>query len=182
MNFNADRKTWILLGALAALAFGYFALVFLPARKALAQMREDIRLKQEHVTGAASLPAIVATVGQELAESRQYVGAVQESSPRTARLSALFGKLYELARRAGVTPVRFEPQPAQPFETLDRVSISFGLTGSYPQLHEFLRSLEELPMPLWVDAIEIKQAGEAAGSATAELTLVVFADNREISD
>jgi hypothetical protein len=45
-----------------------------------------------------------------------------------------------------------------------------------------LRSLETLPVEIWVDTVLIKKGSETGDSITCELNLVVFTGNPENSD
>jgi Tfp pilus assembly protein PilO len=175
------RGSWIITLPLAAMAAAYVFFIFLPGRKALAELREEIRVKQDYVDQAGSLPATLAQHKRELNDSRAYAEAWHHRLAEEKELPALFGRIHNAAKAAGIRVTKFDPQAAVAFETLRRVPLSLGCSGSFPQIHKFLRALEDEPAAIWVESLRIDKATEDGRDATGEATLVIFANNPEIS-
>ena len=55
----------------------------------------------------------------------------------------VFGRIHELADTAGIRITRFDPQPLTAYERIYRVPVVLGCGGSFRQIGEFLRTLEE---------------------------------------
>jgi Tfp pilus assembly protein PilO len=179
MNQPSRRGTWIVTLTLAAAAGGYGLFVYLPGRKALAELRNEIRRKQDYVAAHSTLPIQLKTAQDELAAA-QTVNQQWRQRAAAGSTAPLYGKLYELAKQSGVTPTRFDPQSPQTLATLRRAPLNLTLTGDFAKVHAFLCRLEELPNPLWLDGVQVKRLGSTAGSVIVEVNLAIFADNREI--
>jgi hypothetical protein len=54
--------------------------------------------------------------------------------------------------------------------------------GSFAQLHELLRGLEQMPTSLWLEGLRIERGKDAEAPLKGEVTLVIFAANPDISD
>ncbi len=182
MKTKARRGSWMVTVPLAAAAVIYVTLVFLPGRRAIGEARDQIQQKQAYIAQSASLPMALNTAQRQLQKTRAYTAAWKEHAPTAGELSALYGKVHALAKAAGATTTRFDPEPVIPLDTISKIPLTVGCTGTFDQVCEFLRSLETLPMTVWVDAIKIEKLTGSEGFVVCELSLVVFADNPEISD
>ena len=87
-----------------------------------------------------------------------------------------------MAKAAGTTTSRFDPQRLVRHETICEIPLAIGCTGSFAQICGFLRGLEGLPATIWVEDLEIQQASETGKDVHCELNLVVFSSNSEDSD
>jgi Tfp pilus assembly protein PilO len=85
-------------------------------------------------------------------------------------------------RTAGATISRFEPQPNVNMDTLRQINLAVTSVGSYSEVTKALVALEQLPVALWLEDMEIAPFREDAKKIQLEAKLVVFADNPEISD
>jgi hypothetical protein len=64
-------------------------------------------------------------------------------------------------------------------ETVTRAPLSLSFSGKFHEVLYFLELLETQPQTIWVEDLLLSGGEAASGEMTCELTLVIFADNRE---
>ncbi len=182
MKTNILQGNWLL--PLAALGMGaaYFALVFLPNRRAIGELAEQVACKQEAVLRAAAESHALLTTHKEIQRASAYVAAWQSASPHEANLAGLFGRIGVLARSSHVSTTRLAPQEPLVMARVRRVSVLMGCTGSFSQITSFLQKLENMPQTLWIDDLRLENASKDSELMRCEMTLEIFADNPENSD
>lgn len=177
MSTTAQRYQWLVPAAILAVAAAYLGLGYLPGRRAVAQLHQELETKQQPVAAATSVVAGLGACDRELTETQAFVKDWKKKNSAEHGMAALFAEIHRLAKQAGVTLVRFEPHSTQAFETLQRGSLSLACTGSYAQLHDFLYCVESLPCSLWAESVQVKKTGEVTENVFAEISLVVFTNN-----
>jgi Tfp pilus assembly protein PilO len=178
---NSKPNGLLVLAALGAAAVAYVVLVFVPGHKAIAQMREQIETKRRQVVLSGTSGAAIETTRKDLARAKACIAAWDAKSPSVTDLAALFGRINALVKSSGAINTRFEPEPVRRRERLIEIPLSIGLLGSYPQIDQFLCSLEGLPATLWVDSAKIVAMKNGA-TVHGEIRLVVFTVNSDNSD
>ncbi|MBN2477612.1 MAG: type 4a pilus biogenesis protein PilO [Pirellulales bacterium] len=176
------RGSWIVTVPMVAIAVGYVTLFFMPGRQAIGETRQQIEQKQDYIAEAATLATALRATQQQLDAAEQYAKSWEDRSPAGGEISALYGKINALAERAGATTTRFDPEPVVAHDTIREIPLAMACTGSFGRIFEFLRSLEELPVEIWVKQCRLENLSGSRGSVNCELTLIVFADNRKNSD
>lgn len=158
------------------LAVAYLFFWFLPHQETLRAMSRDLEGKRDFVIQAGrALPAFEAG-SQALRETAAFVTTWQAAAPEEPELSALFGRVTELANQSGLTTTRFDPLPAIDGETIRRVPVTYGCTGSLAQIFDFIHKLENLPQAIWADGLKIEAVREDAESLVCEISLVIFSE------
>jgi len=182
MKNNIRRGSWFVTVPLAAVAVAYVAFVFLPGRRAVGELKQQISQKQEFITQATGVVTSLGTTREELEGTRAYNGAWRQRAPAARKLSAFYGQIYELTKAAGTATTRFDPEPVVTRNQIREIPLTMGCAGSFAQVYEFLRGLEGLPAEIWVDRLQLEKSSEKGGLVNCELSLVVFACNPENSD
>lgn len=182
MSHSLRRNSWIVTVPLAAAAVAYLAFVFLPGRRANANLEEELIERQEYVAQATTVAATLRAAEQELQRTQDYITAWKQHAPAEGSRSQLYGKMHELAKASGVTITRFEPKPVEPRAQLRDFPVAIGCSGQYAEVHDFLRALESHPATIWVDAVLIKRPSENSETVECEISLEIFANNPESSD
>jgi hypothetical protein len=77
---------------------------------------------------------------------------------------------------------RFEPLPAADYETIHCVPVVVGCTGTFGQIHQFLKGLEQMPEQPWTASVRLDRTEESGKTIIAELRLEVFVDKSDNSD
>lgn len=176
------RQSWMALVALGAVAAAYAYLFYLPNRREITAMKQELTEAEAQAEGTVPLVAAIGATQKELDEVTRFVEDWQDAAPSENELSELFERIYELTQLAETETTRFEPQGAVAFETFLRVPVSMECRGSFAQLARLLTGLETMREPIWVSSVEIQATGAGGAEAKAEITLDVFADNLDDSD
>ena len=182
MKTTIRRNSWLVTVPLAAAAVAYISLSFLPERRAIGKARQQVRQKQDYIVRAGSLATALQIAKQELKKTGTYNTAWEQHAPAQAELSGLYGKIHELAKAAGVTITRFNPEPVVRYEKISRIPIGMGCVGSFAQICEFLEGLEGLPLKIWANECHLARGEQNGQGVSCELTLDVFTCNLENSD
>jgi len=176
------RSGWIVGLIMAGIGVAYVMLVFLPVKRSIDDLRSQIQLKQQFVAEGSGLAAMLQFQREELQRAQAYQTLWQERSPRIEDRSFVEGKIYALAEAAGVTTTRFDPEPIVRHESISQIPVSIGCNGTFAQVEAFLNALENLPMLIWVTSVSIENLDVTKGLVASEVSVVVFADNSEISN
>lgn len=182
MKARIHRGSWIVTVPVAAAAAAYVGLVFLPGNRAIGEARRQIEQKQDYLSRSAGLPMALRDGYEELQKAESYVADWDRRSPAPGGRSALHGRIQALAKAAGVTTTRFDPDPIEPYAEICKIPITVGCSGSFAQICRFIESLEREGLEIWIDLANLEKMDETGGSVTCELKLVVFANNPDISD
>ena len=178
------RGNVLALLAAGAATLLYVFVIYLPAEKAMREMREEITSKTRTPAEAGNLAAQFALQQQALEETKAFVARWQEQAPTQANLPKLLGEMSEMAQLSGVAVTRMEPEPPVNFEELSETHLSIGCSGTFSEVFDFLRRLESVSQAVWIDDVQIEQSGEgpaAAGGVTCLLKLAVFTNKSESS-
>jgi len=181
MKLSPQNRNVLITLLLGGGAVAYVFLLFLPMQKQTVQLREDLHMQRQFVEQALTLTGTMATVERDLQAARDFAGAWRESAPRAGQLALAFGAITRCATDAGVEMQQFDPQPIAPMETVSRAPLSLSCTGTFHQIYYFLELLESQPQTIWMSDLLLSASDAGEGKMTCELTLVVFADNRESS-
>lgn len=182
MTTPVRRGSWIVILPLAALAAAYVTFFFVPGRRAVAQLREQIRAKQDSVAEATAVKQTFGRTQQEMEKTQAYVTSWLQRIPDEKEVGAVLGRIHQEADAAGARITRFDPQSPVVYEKLRRVPVVVGCSGSFSQIYEFVRKLETMPTSVWVGALRMEKDVKNAKNVQAEVGLVVFVGNSENSD
>jgi Tfp pilus assembly protein PilO len=174
------KGSWLITIPMAATALGLVVFAILPAHRTNRGLKKEISDKQQFLAGASQLAALTAATQESLKKLDAFVQSFAGSSGQQDR-SALYAKITDAARNAGLVTTRFDPRPPQPGVLVTRLPMHLTGTGSFTQIAQFLYEIESMPMSIWVENIELKRTAEAAQSVQFEASLVVFVVNSEKS-
>ena len=164
----------------AVLTYAFF--VFLPTQKSIRQLDGEMRQKQTEVYQAEQLMATTVKTQRELAETKDFIGKWRDKAPGAKKLTGLFAQVTQGARESGVKTVRFDPQAQQRYETIDKLPLEMEVRGAFPQVFDFVRRLEDLEAPIWVEEVSLEPVSENSEDLQCELKMAVLAARTDISD
>lgn len=182
MKAKLRRSSWIVTVPLVAIAAGYILLVFLPERRAVGRTRDQIRQKQDYIARAVAVATALSAAEQQLNKTRAYNTAWKQHAPVESELSALYGKIHQLAETAGATLSRFDPEPAVRHDRICEIRLRMDWTGSFGEICGLLEGLEGLPMSIWTSELCLRPSAGDGGAVRCEAELRIFADNSNDSD
>ena len=182
MKTKTGHSSWIVTLPLVAAAVAYMLLFYLPGKRTIGELQDQIKTKQDYIAVADSRLTALRIARQKYDQTQAYSAAWLRTAPAQEELSSLYWKINELAKAAGTTITRFDPQPPVPYDTISQIPLGLGCTGSFAEIYEFLRGLEGLPAEMWVSALRLEKIDRARGTVDCELTLAIFGSNPGNSD
>ncbi|MBN1396023.1 MAG: type 4a pilus biogenesis protein PilO [Pirellulales bacterium] len=181
-NPTVRRSNWILTLTLAAIAVAFLTLVWLPGRREILAIQEQVRAKRQFVNQAAALAKTLTATQKQLDTTEAAFKNWEKNAPRNKDLPSLYGKINALAKRSGLSVARFDPEPFVVHEEIREIPLEIGCTGTFWQVFDFLGEIETLPPLIWVDAMRLENISGVSGCVKSELNLVVFSGNPYSSD
>ena len=109
MKRKPTRGSWLVTVPLAAITVAFLMLLFLPGQRRIEALHADLRVKQDFVFGAGQMAVRIHTLDAELAETRKYNETWRLRSSDSAAVTALCGRIAQLAQDSGVSTSRFAP-------------------------------------------------------------------------
>ena len=182
MSLLERQHSWMVTTALAAGALGYAYLVFLPAQQAIGRLRDQRDREQRFIATASKMTSEIEEARHEIERAREFAANWEAVAADETQIATLFAKISDHARQAGTTTLKFEPQRAVRFDSVQKAPIVLGSQGSFRQIFDLLARLEALPQTIWVENLRLEAEGPDSELVKSELTLEVFADNRENSN
>jgi Tfp pilus assembly protein PilO len=182
MKSNILQGKWLLPLATVAVGIAYFVLLFLPNRRAIGELAEQVSCKRQAAVQVARGSQTLLATQKEIQRATAYVAVWQSDLPHGGTMAHLFRRIGGLARSSHVSMTRMAPQEPLAMARLRRVPVLMGCTGSFSQIADFLQKLEKLPQTLWINDLRLEGSGKDGKSVRCEITLEIFADNLEISD
>jgi Tfp pilus assembly protein PilO len=182
MSSAFRQSSWTVTLPLAAIAVAYVSLVWLPGRRAILEVQEQVETKRQFVSQATELSQALAISQRELDKAEAVVARWEQASPQKRTIPAFYGKINALAKDAGLAIARFDPQAFVVHEKIEEIPITVGCSGGFAQVFDFLRGIEQLPATVWVESIKLEKSDKDTKDVRCELDLVVFSDNPRSSD
>ena len=180
-NSKVGKNSWIVILPVGAVAVVYIVWFYLPGTKAIAELRDQIRAKQDFVAESEKSVKALAAGKRELEKTEAYVSVCRLRASDEAELGNVLSTIHETANQAKLRIIRFDPQPPVVYERLRRVPVTVGLVGPFVQIHRFLRSLEEMPSYIWIRSTRLETDVKNGKDVIGEVVLEVFVGNSESS-
>jgi Tfp pilus assembly protein PilO len=177
MKNKSTRGSWLVTVPLAGMTVAFLTLLFLPGQRRLEALRRDMHVKQDFVLGAGQMAVRIHTLDAELAETRKYNAAWRLQSADSAAVTALCGRIAQLAQDSGVAASRFAPGTPEGVERLQRIPLEMVCYGSFAHIQAFLAALESLPQRVWLNDLKLQASGETGEAVRCELAMAVFVDD-----
>ncbi len=177
MPSKLKQNTWIITLSLAALAIVYVKFLWLPGHRANSAMCQEVEEKRAFVTQSAGLAAGLVATHKELQESKALVEQWEKTAPGKRDIPALYAKIDALAKDAHLTIEKLDPQPIVLRQKLQEIPININCVGSFSQIYEFLRTLEGLPVAMWIESLRLDRKSQDTQDVQCELSVVVFSVN-----
>jgi Tfp pilus assembly protein PilO len=176
------RGSWLVTMPLVAIAVIHITFVFFPCRKAIRQLRMDIEYAQLFIGNGGNVSAKLVAAQKDLLEAKSYIEKWRREVFSVHRLPTIFGNINALSKQSGTAITRFEPQAFIELGLIRQVPVHMACTGTIAQIHEFIRSLENLPQTIWLDTLKFQKSGQNGDITVCEINLVAFSDNPKNSN
>jgi Tfp pilus assembly protein PilO len=177
MSTAFRQSSWIVTLSLAAIAIVYLKFAWLPGRRAIQEMSQQVEIRQAFLAQSTGLAAMLTGVQGELDKADAIVRQWEDASPGKRDIAQLYGTINSQAKEAHLTTGRFDPQPFVAYEKLREIPLAVSCSGTFAQIHDFLRKVEGLPATVWVESMRIEKSAQNAKDVQCELSLVIFSNN-----
>ncbi len=181
MPANPRSSNWVILLATLAVVLAYVVLGYLPLRRSIAQLDEQLAQEQQFVEQSEKAAAALPGLEQELQRAREYSGQWVQSAPTPGALPGLLGKVHQLARQAEVRLTKVDRLPAVPLGYIQRVPVGLRCVGPFERVFAFLAQQEGLPETVWIEQMKLRASADQPGTVEAEINLGVFANKSGFS-
>jgi Tfp pilus assembly protein PilO len=163
----------------ATLAF--FFLLFLPEKRRIAELQDELRDKQEFLAQSNVLAATLRRTLDERRKIDEFLRDWQAQSQPAVR-SRLLADMSAAAREHQLRTTLFAPSAPVLRRQVAQLPVRWELEGSFAQIHALLAALEELSPHLWIEELRLQQGASDRDVLRAELNLLIFADRSGYSD
>lgn len=182
----AGHSVWLISVPLIGALVGYMLCFYVPGRRDLQSLREQLKATEATIHQADLLVAKIPAVQSQLGQAQEYNRTWGERLAREGKFVGVFGSISRLAAEVGTTPSRFAPEKVVDLRYLRQVPVDLACSGEFEEIREFIHRLENLPQFMWFDQIRLSavptQHDESRKLTKCELKLVLFGSQRDISD
>jgi Tfp pilus assembly protein PilO len=184
MENPLKRGSWLVTIPLVGAVLGYMVWVFMPTKRAIAELHQELQSKQNYVAEAGRMAARIRHVEEEMKATREYnsTWSSRSAASTSASISAKFGEIARIMTDTGVITTRFDPQQITDHARLQEIPLQLGCRGSLTQILSLVNGIEGLPFRIWLSDLKWEQVGEDSENMKCEIILAIFSDNPEISD
>src|SRR6476646_10048835 len=104
MDNPLKRGSWLVTIPLVAVVVGYMVWVFMPTKRAIAELHLELQSKQNYVAEAGRMVARIRQVQEEMQATRDYNAkwSSRSAASTSASVSAKFGEIAQIMTDAGV--------------------------------------------------------------------------------
>ena len=160
----------------------YVMFVYLPGRKSVLQLEQELSLTQDMLTNAQRSVAMIPQVEANLATVQEYCDRWQQRLPKPDEVVDVFAELSRVSVKSGTTTARFDPSETIVDAGLIRTPLQIEGSGSFSEVVTFIRAIDDLPHLVWTDELKIEADKQPGEDVKFELELVIFGEQMEISE
>jgi len=179
---NQRPKSLLITGLMGAAAIAYVVFIFLPLRRSIDNIRQQIQQRRQEIVDAQSLTIKLAEAKLQLAAAREVSHDWRSHAPRQAQLITHYASLTQQAHEAGVAIDRLDPLPATELNLLARQNVAMQFHAPFDAVFDLVRRLESLPGTLWIRDLRLNASDDSSATLRGELTLTIFADRADYAN
>jgi type IV pilus assembly protein PilO len=150
-------KALALLGVLALLSGGYYALVYGSVSSDLEAAQAQKKQLQDQIRDAERREKQYLELTQELANREAADRQNRRVLPENAEIAAFLQDLNHVAELSGLTIRLVEPRPEQRQELYSKIPVVLALTGRFHQLTKFFYNISKLDRAISMENIRMTQ-------------------------
>ena len=150
-------KALALLGVLALLSGGYYALVYGSVSGDLEAAQAQKKQLQDQIRDAERREKQYLELTQELANREAADRQNRRVLPENAEIAAFLQDLNHVAELSGLTIRLVEPRPEQRQELYSKIPVVLALTGRFHQLTKFFYNISKLDRAISMENIRMTQ-------------------------
>ncbi len=182
MEHLFKRTSWVVTGPLLLGTVLYFALVYVPGEKAIADMRRELDSITDLVYQLESQGTRIEAIRAALNSTEEFSEHRSQEALSHQHASEFYARLSEMARDTGVQIRALDPDSITLYESLEVLPVNLMLSGSFAAIFDFTAQLESLPLIVWIDKLTLQAPRQTGEDTQAELVLKVFGSRSQESD
>lgn len=148
--------SWMVTVPIVGIAAAYLTLFFLPGRQEIAKLRAELRQKRDFVDATDSLQPVFLQTQRRIDEARRYRDRWHRKAPRLAETPSVYERITARAEAAGVVTAQFQPHDTEELQSLCKIPVTYGISGTFAQIHRAIAHLEQLPETMWLEDLRIE--------------------------
>jgi type IV pilus assembly protein PilO len=150
-------KGLVLVGLLALLTVGYYALVYSSISGEVQRGRQTQKQLQDQIRDAERREKQYLDLTQELANREVADRQNRRILPENAEIAAFLQDLNRVAELSGLTIRLVEPRPEQREELYAKIPVVLALTGRFHQMGKFFYNVSKLDRAISLENIRMTQ-------------------------
>jgi len=150
-------KGLVLVGLLALLGVGYYALVYSSISGEVQRGRQTQKQLQDQIRDAERREKQYLDLTQELANREVADRQNRRILPENAEIAAFLQDLNRVAELSGLTIRLVEPRPEQREELYAKIPVVLALTGRFHQMGKFFYNVSKLDRAISLENIRMTQ-------------------------
>ena len=150
-------KALVLVGLLALLGIGYYALVYSSISGEVQRGRQTQKQLQDQIRDAERREKQYLDLTQELANREVADRQNRRTLPENAEIAAFLQDLNRVAELSGLTIRLVEPRPELREELYAKIPVVLALTGRFHQMGKFFYNVSKLDRAISLENIRMTQ-------------------------
>jgi type IV pilus assembly protein PilO len=150
-------KALALVGVLALLGGGYYAVVYSSVSSDLESAQSKQKQLQDQIRDAERREKQYLELTQELANREVADRMNRRVLPENAEIAAFLQDLNRVAELSGLTIRLVEPRPEQRQELYSKIPVVLALTGRFHQMGKFFYNVSKLDRAISMENIRMTQ-------------------------
>ena len=150
-------KALALVGVLALLGGGYYAVVYSSVSSGLESAQSMQKQLQDQIRDAERREKQYLELTQELANREVADRMNRRVLPENAEIAAFLQDLNRVAELSGLTIRLVEPRPEQRQELYSKIPVVLALTGRFHQMGKFFYNVSKLDRAISMENIRMTQ-------------------------
>ncbi len=174
---NPYRKNQrLLIGAVLATLVAYFLFWWLPHRRRMAELQQQVQQVQQTIRLESARLKGLSDVRAELAKLQSYIAGIERQLPDQIELPRFLSGLYSLAKELGIQTVQTQPQVPSQVVELQTQAVHLTLVGDSAAIARLIYRLETGPRIVELTALQMRtDRRNKAGRIEAEIETRLFA-------
>ena len=189
MDFFKDRVItkidWLIIGIslflLVMLTLGYFFAASY-VRNQISQKNEEIQTLVKNKADLERKKIEIDKVEIEIEEMKKTVAGFEGRLPTDKEVPRLLNQFQKIAERSGVEYQLVKAEPLMEKKLFIQIPFTVKVQGKYPEIGEFLRSLEFGDRFIRVDDIRIEEEEKSESAASFVISTYMFISTSETSE
>lgn len=177
-----ERSSWMITAPLLLLTIIYLTLFFVPGRRELKRLRNDLDTTTQLAYHSESMTTRLTAVRADLQTTCEYNKQWRDQSLSSPQLAELYGRILASGRQAGTTLRSLDPDTAVSMEHLNKTPVRLVFAGTFSEIFDFLRDLEAFPEAIMIESVEVTAPPKDGELTQCILNLVIFTDHSQDSN